>query len=104
MEPGDPDVPETKGIVDIHMAADHPKQILFQGAGYKHWITEDFGRTFKSVETPGRTLGWWNDIKLHPNRPQWILAKTQRHECNRADAATSKWCAYDLFVSEVRFR
>eukprot|EP00884_Botryococcus_braunii_P007264 jgi/Botrbrau1/16539/Bobra.0327s0006.1 len=100
MEPADPDVPETKGIVDIHMAAEHPKQILFQGAGYKHWITEDFGHTFKSVETPGRTLGWWNDIKLHPNRPQWILAKTQRHECNRADGATSKWCAYDLFVSE----
>jgi hypothetical protein len=101
MESADPDMPETKGIVDIHMPTEHVKQIMFQGAGYKHWITEDYGVTFKSISTPGKTLGWWNEIKLHPNRPQWVLAKTQRHECNRADAATSKWCAYDLFLSEV---
>lgn len=101
MEPGDPDVPETKGIVDIHMATEHPQLIFFQGAGYKHWITDDFGQTFYSVDTPGKTMGWWNDFKLHPNREKWILAKTQRHECNQADAATSKWCAYDLFVSKV---
>ena len=53
------------------------------------------------VDTPGRTLGFWHDFKIHPNRPDWILAKVRRSVCEEWDASTNPWCAYDLFVSQV---
>ena len=54
------------------------------------------------VDTPGRTLGFWHKLKIHPNRPDWILAKVRRSVCEEWDASTNPWCAYDLFVSQVR--
>lgn len=53
------------------------------------------------VDTPGRTLGFWHEFKIHPNRPDWILAKVRRSVCEEWDASTNPWCAYDLFVSQV---
>ncbi len=53
------------------------------------------------VETPGRTLGFWHEVKVHPGRPEWILAKVRRNICEQWDASTNPQCAYDLFVSQV---
>ena len=53
------------------------------------------------VDTPGSTLGFWHELKIHPNRPDWILAKVRRSVCEEWDASTNPWCAYDLFVSQV---
>ena len=53
------------------------------------------------VDTPGRTLGFWHEFKIHPIRPDWILAKVRRSVCEEWDASTNPWCAYDLFVSQV---
>lgn len=54
------------------------------------------------VETPGRTLGFWHEIKIHPGRPEWILAKVRRNVCEEWDASTNPQCAYDLFLSQVK--
>ena len=32
--------------------------MLFQGPGHKHWISEDYGKTYTAVDTPGGTLGY----------------------------------------------
>ncbi|CAL5221253.1 g3408 [Coccomyxa viridis] len=88
------------GILDLYFHTDHPEKILFAGPALNHWITEDFGRTYTKVDTPGRTLGFWHELKIHPNRPDWILAKVRRSVCEEWDASTNPWCAYDLFVSQ----
>ena len=54
------------------------------------------------METPGRTLGFWQECKMHPSQPDWLLAKVRRLVCEEASAATNPWCAFDLFVSQVR--
>ena len=54
------------------------------------------------VETPGRTLGFWMECKVHPTQPDWLLAKVRRIECEEAGSATNPWCAFDLFVSQAR--
>jgi hypothetical protein len=54
------------------------------------------------VDTPGKTLGYWHEIKIHPGRPEWILAKVRRNVCEEWDASTNPSCAYDLFLTQVR--
>ena len=39
---------------------------------------------------------------MHPSQPDWLLAKVRRLVCEEASAATNPWCAFDLFVSQVR--
>ncbi len=46
------------GVVDLHFLPDHPGHILFQGPGHLHWISEDYGKTYTGVPTPGGTLGY----------------------------------------------
>ena len=41
------------------------------------------------------------DILPHPNQPDWLLARVRRNECLKYDGDTSKWCANDLFLSQV---
>ena len=36
------------------------------------------------------------------HRPQWILAKVRRQVCEQWDASTNPWCAFDLFLTQVR--
>ena len=65
-------------------------------------LTCDEGEKFPAqVETPGRTLGFWHEIKIHPGRPEWVLAKVRRNICEEWDASTNPQCAYDLFLSQV---
>ncbi|BDA42979.1 Vacuolar protein sorting/targeting protein 10 [Coccomyxa sp. Obi] len=89
------------GILDIYFHEDHPERILFAGPAYYHWVTSDYGQTFTKVETPGHTLGFWHEIKIHPGRPEWILAKVRRNVCEEWDASTNPQCAYDLFLSQT---
>lgn len=46
------------GVVDLHFLPEHPGHILFQGPGHMHWISEDYGKTYTAVPTPGGTLGY----------------------------------------------
>lgn len=46
-----------------------------------HWISEDFGHTYEAVKTPGDTLGYGADIKIHPTQPDWVLSLVRRNEC-----------------------
>lgn len=46
------------GVVDVHFLKEHPGHILFQGPGHIHWISEDYGKTYTAVDTPGSTLGY----------------------------------------------
>ena len=108
----------------------HPDRLLVLGAAFHNWISTDFGKTFSrvrlagtqqpqrpaacdrqsavlrslvtQVETPGRTLGFWMECKVHPTQPDWLLAKVRRMECEEAGSATNPWCAFDLFVSQAR--
>jgi sortilin len=92
--------PAMRGVVDVFAHADAPCRLLVQGAGALHWTTADCGRTFTPAPAPAGTAGWFADFKLHPTQPSWILSKVRRAECHRRGAAGSKWCAYDLFVSQ----
>ncbi len=88
-------------MLDLHFHQRHPERILFQGPGFYFWVTEDFGRTYKALPTPGEaTLGFWMELKVHPNVPDWLLAKVKRKEC-LADLSSAA-CAHDLFISKVR--
>lgn len=88
-------------MLDLHFHQRHPERILFQGPGFYFWVTEDFGRTYKALPTPGEaTLGFWMELKVHPNVPDWLLAKVKRKEC-LADLSSAA-CAHDLFISKAR--
>lgn len=73
--------PEYVGVVNIHFQASHPGHMLFQGPGYHHWISNDFGRTYEPIDTPGHTMGYGAEIKIHPSKPDWVLSRVQRNEC-----------------------
>ena len=91
-----------KGIVDTWAHPASPLRVLVQGAGTSNWVSDDGGVTFSRVETPGSTLGWYADIKLHPTKPDWILAKVRRTACATPDARAGRdpaACAFDLFAS-----
>lgn len=88
------------GVLDLHFHLRNPERILFQGPGFYFWVTEDYGRTYKALPTPGEaTLGFWMELKIHPNVPEWLLAKVKRKECLR-DLSSAE-CAHDLFISKV---
>lgn len=88
------------GVLDLHFHQRHPEKILFQGPGFYFWITTDFGQTFTAHLTPGdATLGFWMELKVHPNVPDWLLAKVKRKDC--LQDLSSAACAHDLFVSQV---
>ena len=86
------------GVVDLIWHEKKPDRILFQGKGSYHFLSTDFGATFKALHTPGDTIGYGQDIKTHPRQPDWLLAKTRRNEC--LEDRRSKVCGYDLFLSK----
>ena len=51
-------------------------------------------------------MGFWSELRLHPNQTEWILARVKRNECleYEQDLRSNQWCAHDLFVSQVRAR
>lgn len=97
---GDPQSEDMLGVLDLHFHQRHPEKILFQGPGFYFWVTTDYGKTFTAHSTPGEfTLGFWMELKLHPNVPDWLLAKVKRKDC--LSDLSSAACAHDLFVSQV---
>ena len=72
---------ELVGVLNILFHQHQPGHMLFQGPGYHHWISEDFGKTYAAIETPGKTLGYGSQLKLHPTQPDWVLARVRRNEC-----------------------
>ncbi|KAK9845742.1 hypothetical protein WJX81_001203 [Elliptochloris bilobata] len=91
---------DAAGVMEIVYNEAHPDRLLVLGAAFHNWISTDFGKTFARVETPGRTLGFWMECKVHPTQPDWLLAKVRRMECEESGSATNPWCAFDLFVSQ----
>ena len=90
------------GVLDLHFHQQHPEKILFQGPGFYFWVTTDYGKTFTAHSTPGDfTLGFWMELKMHPNVPEWLLAKVKRKDC--LSDLSSAACAHDLFVSQVQY-
>ena len=45
------------GVVDIIWHEEKPERILFQGKGSFHFLSTDYGATFKALPTPGNTIG-----------------------------------------------
>ena len=100
LPPGDPQGEDMLGVLDLHFHQRHPERILFQGPGFYFWVTTDYGKTFTAHSTPGEsTLGFWMELKIHPNVPDWLLAKVKRKDC--LSDLSSAACAHDLFVSQV---
>ena len=97
---GIPTTPDMLGVLDLHFHQRHPQRILIQGPGFFFWVTEDYGRTFTAHPTPGdASLGFWMELKIHPNVPEWLLAKVKRKDCLEDLSASA--CAHDLMVSKV---
>ena len=95
-----PTTPDMLGVLDLHFHERHPEKILIQGPGFFFWVTEDYGRTFKAYPTPGEaTLGFWMELKVHPNVPEWLLAKVKRKDC--LQDLSSAACAHDLMISKA---
>jgi hypothetical protein len=74
------------GVVDVHFLKEHPGHMLFQGPGHTHWISEDYGKTYNAVDTPGGTLGygrcvWPVGVHARPDEP--------RSCCSRHKVSTS---------------
>ena len=91
---------ELVGVINILFHDDQPGHMLFQGPGYHHWISEDFGKTYVAIETPGKTLGYGSQLKLHPTQPDWVLARVRRNECLKVRLIYSE----DHEVDCLRFR
>ncbi len=49
--------------------------------GRFHFVSTDYGTTFKALPTPGNTEGYAQELRLHPRQQDWILAKVRRNEC-----------------------
>lgn len=49
--------------------------------GRYHFVSSDYGASFKALPTPGDTAGFAHEIRLHPRQPDWLLAKVQRNQC-----------------------
>ena len=77
-------------MINILFHDDQPGHMLFQGPGYHHWISEDFGKTYVAIETPGKTLGYGSQLKLHPTQPDWVLARVRRNECLKVRACIQR--------------
>ncbi|KAK9806438.1 hypothetical protein WJX73_007437 [Symbiochloris irregularis] len=89
------------GVYQLHHFWKNPERILLQGAGTSNWVSVDFGERWQRVDTPGSTIGFWTQIKLHSTQPEWMLALVRRNTCFRPQsAALDKWCNTDLFVSQ----
>ena len=70
------------GVVDVHFLKEHPGHMLFQGPGHTHWISEDYGKTYNAVDTPGGTLGygrcaWPVGLHARPAEPRSCCLTTQ---------------------------
>ena len=97
-----PTTPDMIGVLDLHFHERHPEKILIQGPGFFFWVTEDYGRSFKAYPTPGdATLGFWMELKVHPNVPEWLLAKVKRKDC--LQDLSSAACAHDLMISKASY-
>ena len=66
------------GVVDLIWHEKKPDRILFQGKGSYHFLSTDFGATFKALHTPGDTIGYGQDIKTHPPPP--LLPAANSHK------------------------
>lgn len=86
------------GVMDIHWHESKPDRILFQGKGRFHYLSNDYGATFKALPSPGNTEGYGQEWRLHPRQADWILAKVRRNECI-ADRRSSS-CGFDLFLTQ----
>lgn len=84
------ETPDLVGVVNIHFLATHPAHMLFQGPGHYHWISNDYGRTYEPIETPGRTLGYGAEIRIHPRKPDWLLSRVRRNECLKVSPNTGR--------------
>ena len=80
--------PDMVGVVNIHFLASHPAHMMFQGPGHYHWISNDYGKTYEPIETPGSTLGYDAEIRIHPSKPDWVLSRVRRIECHQVALAT----------------
>lgn len=49
--------------------------------GRFHFLSLDYGATFKALPTPGDTEGFGHEIRVHPRQADWLLAKVRRNEC-----------------------
>lgn len=49
--------------------------------GRFHFVSTDFGASFKALPAPGGAEGFGNEIRPHPRQPDWLLAKVRRNEC-----------------------
>lgn len=70
------------GVVDVHFLKEHPGHMLFQGPGHIHWISEDYGKTYNAVDTPGGTLGYGRcarrlGMHARPAKPRSCCSTTQ---------------------------
>jgi len=86
------------GVVALHWSEFRAEQVFFQGRGRWHWVSSDAGASFRAVPSPGNTLGFSQEIKVHPYQSDWILAKVQRDSCYPDLKSPS--CGADLFVSK----
>lgn len=58
------------------------------------------GLTFTGYSMPGLTQGMFAEVKPHPFNPSLLLMMVARKECESYLAIMTKWCAFDLFLSE----
>lgn len=52
-----------------------------QAQGRYHFLSTDYGVTYKALPTPASTEGYAQEIRLHPRQPDWLLARVRRNEC-----------------------
>lgn len=89
------------GAYQLHHNPFKPKHVFVQGAGRSNWVSTDYGVRWERVDSPGNTIGFWAQIKLHYVQEDWMLALVRRNECYRSRSAElDKWCTTDLFVTQ----
>lgn len=89
---------KSTGIVNVHWHPSKPEKVFLQGRGRYHFVSDDNGATFSAVSSPGNTVGYSQEAKVHPKRPDWILIKALRDSCSWD--LFSPECTADLWISK----
>ncbi|GMH44817.1 hypothetical protein BSKO_12769 [Bryopsis sp. KO-2023] len=88
------------GVADVFVNPKDPKDIIIQGAGRYHWVSNDYGKSVRAVETPGKTIALSHRLNVHPTFSDWALTLVRRDECEDDELAYSHMCAKDLFLTQ----
>ncbi|KAL6759447.1 hypothetical protein V8C86DRAFT_2572580 [Haematococcus lacustris] len=92
---------EPVDVMTVLSQASNPANVVLLGTGSYIWTSQDYGSSWKAVQTPTRWRGV-SSYKMHPRQDSWMLALVKRPSCRSLDHALSD-CPKDLMLTKDLF-